>query len=160
MIVKLGVLTTNSCIFRETDGARGGFPKEDCVAPTTPWGSRGGFRPRRSGMSPAPATSTALPQNKNKMMTQIPGFFNGTKFRCAHMGHIRFPKRTQNVTDRFLSRFWVCFHFKSPKTARYWVFYDKIILNLRVSFLFKRFLFIGKSVRPLVACVWPAMIMY
>ena len=59
---------------------------------------------------------------------------------------MRFPKRSQNVTDRFLSRFGVFFHFKSSKTTRYWVFYDKIILNLRVSFLFKLFLFIGKSV--------------
>ena len=89
---------------------------------------------------------TDLPQNKNKFMTHISGFFNGTKFRCAHMGYMRFPKRTKNVTDRFLSRFWVFFHFKSSKTMWYWVFYDKIILNLRVSFLFKLFLFIGKSV--------------
>ena len=93
--------------------------------------------------------STDLPQNKNKFMTHISGFFNGTKFRCAHMGYMRFPKRTKNVTDRFLSRFWVFFHFKSSKTTRYWVFYDKIILNLRVSFLF-----IGKSVLPItVRCI-------
>ena len=90
--------------------------------------------------------NTDLPQNKNKFMTHISGTFNGAKFRCVHMGYMRFPKRTKNVTDRFLSRFWVCFHFKSSKTARYWVFYDKIFVNLRVSFLFKLFLFIGKVV--------------
>ena len=87
-----------------------------------------------------------LPAIKNKFMAHISGFFNGTKFRCAHIGYMRFPKQSKNVSDRFLSRFGVFFHFKSSKTTRYWVFYDKTILNLRVSFLFKLFLFIGKSV--------------
>ena len=79
-------------------------------------------------------------------MSHILVFFNGAKFWRAHTSYMRFPKRTKNVTDRFFSRFWVIFHFKSSKTTRYCVFYDKIILNLRVSFLFKLFLFIGKSV--------------
>ena len=92
------------------------------------------------------ARSTDLPRNKNKFTTHISGLFNGTIFRCAHMGYMRFPKRTKHVTDRFLSRFWVFFHFNSSQTTWYWVFYDEIVLNLRVSFLFKLFLFIGKSV--------------
>ena len=43
-------------------------------------------------------------------------------------------------------KFRCIFHFKSLNTNPYCVFYDAIIQNLRVSFLFKLFLFIDEVV--------------
>ena len=36
-----------------------------------------------------------------------------------------FPMRSENITDRFVSKFGLGIHFESSKTASYCVFYDQ-----------------------------------
>ena len=58
-----------------------------------------------------------VPQNKNKFMTHISGFFKGTKFRCAQTGYMRFPKRTkmsQIDSSRDCVYFSILNHQKQP----------------------------------------------